>query len=151
MNDTGWARASPWVQLVVIDLYGQIRESRVYISRCYFPWVPGFPQQRAGSPTYARGGKVGFIMCSHSLSFIFGFLKTKYFNILLLISTFPQTGFRVRASHSHMNDKYYGVFWGPRDWYIFLNNIFHPKGNCVLRTLKKSFAIFWAWHIQTQG
>ena len=39
-----------------------------------------------------------------------------------------------------------GVFWGPRGWYIFfLNNIFNLKGSCVLRTLKNSFAIFWAW------
>ena len=30
---------------------------------------------------------------------------------------------------------------------FFLNNIFNPKGNCVLRKLKNSFAIFWAWHI----
>jgi hypothetical protein len=32
---------------------------------------------------------------------------------------------------------------GPRGCYIFLNNIlFHLKGNCVLRMLKNSFAIF---------
>ncbi len=37
-----------------------------------------------------------------------------------------------------------GVFWGPRGCYIFLNKIFnYLKGNCVLRTLKNSFAIFW--------
>ena len=40
----------------------------------------------------------------------------------------------------------YLVFWGPRGCCIFfLNNIFNFKGNCVLCTLKKSFAIFWAW------
>ena len=28
--------------------------------------------------------------------------------------------------------------------YFFMNNIINLKGNCVLRTLKNSFAIFWA-------
>ena len=28
--------------------------------------------------------------------------------------------------------------------YFFMNNIFNLKGNCVLRTLKNSFTIFWA-------
>ena len=28
--------------------------------------------------------------------------------------------------------------------YFFINNIFNLNGNCVLRTLKNSFAIFWA-------
>ncbi len=32
---------------------------------------------------------------------------------------------------------------------FFLNNIFDLKGNCVLRTLKNSFAIFWAWRTYT--
>ena len=33
--------------------------------------------------------------------------------------------------------------------YFFMNNIFNLKGNCVLRTLKNSFAIFWAWRTYT--
>ena len=33
----------------------------------------------------------------------------------------------------------YGVFWGPRGCYIFLNDILnYLKGNCVLRTLARS-------------
>ena len=36
--------------------------------------------------------------------------------------------------------KPYGVFWGPRGCYIFLNNIFnYLKGNCVLRTLARRY------------
>ena len=33
--------------------------------------------------------------------------------------------------------------------YFFMNNIINLKGNCVLRTLKNSFAIFWAWRTYT--
>ena len=34
------------------------------------------------------------------------------------------------------------VFWGPRVAIFFSNSIFNLKGNCVLRTLENSFAIF---------
>ena len=67
--------SSSEVQLVIIGLYGEIRETRVYIS----PQVPA-----------CRTGSIACSLFSHteySLTLIFGFLKNEYLNILFLIST----------------------------------------------------------------
>ena len=49
------------------------------------------------------------------------------------------------------NDRPYkrSVLGPKRLIYFFMNNIFNLKRNCVLRTLKNSFAIFWAWRTYT--
>ena len=68
----GWARASPQAQLVFIFLYGEIRDTRVYISPVLLPLCA------RASPTnrYANvRGKVGSIVCSltqsiHFLSYL---------------------------------------------------------------------------------
>ena len=45
--------------------------------------------------------------------------------------------------HSTMWSKIKQSVLGPKRLiYFFMNNIFNLKGNCVLRTLKNSFAIF---------
>ena len=63
------------------SLWCDPRISKLYfLGGCYFPLC--VPTSRNA---HVCGNKVGSIMCSHidySLSFIFGFLKTKYSNIL---------------------------------------------------------------------
>ena len=54
---------SPEVQLVIIGLYGEIRETRVYIS----PQVPGLPQRAALDPSHARSSLTQSI---HLLSYL---------------------------------------------------------------------------------
>ena len=58
--------------------------------------------------------------------------------IIITVLYFSRMGTRFKKNSGFQN----GVFWGPRGSYIFY--IFNLKGNCVLRTLKNSFAIFWA-------
>ncbi len=72
-----------------IVLYGEIRDTRVYISpvRYYFPCVPGSPQQTV-TPTYAVRLDPSCAL-SHRVSTFFHiwFSQTKYFNYVPLIST----------------------------------------------------------------
>ena len=95
----GWAWASPEVQLAFIDLYGEIRESRVYICPVLAtsPECPGFP----GVPLLLRpllGGKVWFIMCSftHSIHFL-SYLVSSKPNISISSSWFRPEKMSMRA------------------------------------------------------
>ena len=58
----------------------------------YFPRTRGFPQRYAMQRTTWQGWIHRLLLHkAYSLSFIFGFLKNKYFNILSLISRLPPT------------------------------------------------------------
>ena len=95
----GWAWASPEVQLAFIDLYGEIRESRVYICPVLAtsPECPGFP----GVPLLLRpllGGKVWFIMCSFTQSIHFlSYLVSSKPNISISSSWFRPEKMSMRA------------------------------------------------------
>ncbi len=58
--------------------------------------------------------------------------------------------FRRETYRVTYNLTYHKSVLGPKRLvYFFYKTIFNLKGNCVLRTLKNSFAIFWAWRTYT--